>query len=125
MSTIVVHTIGAATLWLTLTAWAVSAHTEEIMNEGAVVGNTKSSEEQSDRVDFEKAKPLPLPAAPDSAAAQAEKDLIDNLTRRHPPSSIPAPAGHEAGSEGNGTTTPDRLRTPSVAPNTNNQNDLD
>lgn len=119
MSTRAAHTMGLATLWLSLAAWAVSAHTEEIVNEGAALESASSSEEHNNRVDFEKAQPLPLPAAPDSAAAQAEKDLIDSLTRPHPPSSPPLPPGHEAGAEGNGITTPEALGTPSVAPGPN------
>lgn len=117
MRTVVGHAIGVATLGFTLSAWALSGHAEEVIHNGAVIGGRGSSENQNNKIDFEHAKPLPLPVAPDSVAAQAEKDLIDHLTNRNR-SSIPAPAGQETGSEGDGTTNPVQLGTPSAAPNT-------
>ena len=117
MRTMVGHSIRVATLLgFTLAALVISAQAQEIMNNGAVTGDKGASEDKNNEVDFENAKPLPMPAAPDSVAAQAEKDLIDNLTNNR--SSNLAPAGQEAGSEGDGTTEPVQLVIPPLEPNT-------
>lgn len=119
MRTMVGHSMRVATLLgFTLAALAISAQAQEIMNNGAVTGDKGASEDKNNKIDFENAEALPLPAAPDSVAVQAEKDLINNLVNRNR-SSIPGPAGQEAGSEGDGMTNPVEPGTPSVAPNTN------
>lgn len=119
MRTRVGHFIRAATLLgLILTAVAVSAQAQDIMNNAAVTGSKGASEDHNNKIDFKNAEALPLPAAPDSVAKQAERDLLENLVNRNR-SSIPAPAGHEAGSEGDGMTNPVERGIPSGRPNRN------
>ena len=109
---------AATLLGVILATWAISTQAQETMGNGSVIGGKGSPEDNNDKIDFENAKPLPLPAAPDSVAAQAEKDLIESLVNRNR-SCIPAPAGQEGGSEGDGMTNPVELGTPSISPNTN------
>lgn len=105
-------------LGLTLTAVVISVQAQDPMNNAAVIGSKGVSEGSDGKIDFENAKALPLPAAPESVAKQAEKDLIENLTHRDQPST-PMFSGHEAASEGDGMTNPVERGIPSKKPNRN------
>lgn len=117
MHAMVSHSIRVATLGFILAALALSAHAQETMSNEAVIGGKDTSEDNNDKIDFGNAKALPLPSAPDSVAVQAEKDLIENLVNRNR-SCISAPAGQEAGSEGDGMTNSVEPGIPSAIPNT-------
>lgn len=111
------HSIRLATLLgIILSTWTMSVQAQEIMHKGPVTGSKAPSEENNNAIDYKNAEAFPLPAAPDSLAEQAEKDLIDNLVNRNRPV-VSGPAGVEAGSEGNGTTGSGERGTPSAAPN--------
>lgn len=110
------HVICVATLvGLGLITVAGSAQGQHNVNDTAVTGSHDGSKNTNDRIDFEHAEALPLPAAPDSVAKQAEKDLLESLTHRNR-RSVPAPSGHAAGSEGDGMTNPVELGIPSATP---------
>lgn len=110
------HSIQVAMLGFILVTFVVSIYAQETMRSGATIGSTGASDEAHNMMDYENAKPLPLPSVPDSVAAQAEKDLIENLMNRNRPS-ISGPPGQAGGSEGDGVTYPDAVGTPAGAPN--------
>lgn len=111
--------IRAATLMgLTWTAVVISVQAQGPMNNAAVIGSKGSSEGSDGKIDFENAKALPLPAAPEGVAKQAEKDLIENLTHRNQPST-PVSSGHEAASEGDGMANHVERGIPSKKPSRN------
>jgi hypothetical protein len=117
MRTLIGHSIRVATLLgVMLFVLTISAQAQEIMHKGAVTGSKVPSGEQDNKIDYKNAEAMPLPAAPDSLAKQAEKDLIDNLVNRNRPV-VSGPAGQEAGSEGDGKTNSVEPRTPSGPPN--------
>ncbi|MGQ0556287.1 MAG: hypothetical protein ACT4PN_10155 [Nitrospiraceae bacterium] len=117
MCTLMGHFVrGATLLGAILSVPAISVRAQEIMHEGAVTGSKTPSEEQDNKIDYKNAEAMPLPAAPDSLARQAEKDLIDNLVNRNRPV-VSGPAGLEPGSEGNGMPNSVEPRTPSGPPN--------
>lgn len=117
MRTLIDHSIGVATLLgVILSVPAISVQAQEIMQKETVTGSKVPAEGQDNKTDYKNAEAMPLPAAPDSLVEQAEKDLIDNLVNGNRPSAS-GPAGHEAGSEGNGKTSPVESGTPSVSPN--------
>ena len=117
MRMLIGHSIRVAMLLgVTLSVWTMSAQAQEIMHKGAVTGSKVPSEEQDNKIDYKNAEAMPLPAAPDSLARQAEKDLIDNLVNRNRPV-VSGPAGQEPGSEGSGMPNSVEPRTPSGPPN--------
>ena len=118
MRTPIGHSIRVAMLLgVMLSVLTISAQAQDIMHKGAVTGSKAPSEEHNDKIDYKNAEAMPLPAAPDSLAEQAEKDLIDNLVNRNRPV-VSGPAGLEAGSEGDGMTSSGERGTPSAAPHT-------
>jgi hypothetical protein len=117
MCTLMGHFVrGATLLGAILSVSAISVRAQEIMHEGVVTGSKAPSEEQDNKIDYKNAEAMPLPAAPDSLARQAEKDLIDNLVNRNRPV-VSGPAGLEPGSEGSGMPNSVEPRTPSGPPN--------
>lgn len=106
-------------LGITLVGLALSAEAQEIITGGTTTGRKAPLGEQHNKSDYENAEALPLPAAPDSVAKQARKDLIDNLIKGKR-STDAGPAGQEAGSEGEGMSGPTQSDTPgSVVPRRN------
>jgi len=117
MHTRIGHSIRVATLLgVTLSVLPISVQAQDIVDKGTVTGRKSPSGENNNKIDYKNAEALPLPAAPDSLAKQAEKDFIDNLVNRNRPV-VSGPAGLETGSEGNGMTSSGEPGTPSTAPN--------
>ena len=74
MRTLIGHSIRVAMLLgVTLSVGTISAKAQEIMHKGPVTGSKVPSEEQDNKIDYKNAEAMPLPAAPDSLAKQAEK----------------------------------------------------